>query len=231
MIFSKPLQFFASSSCDTANTQLAATIAAFDVPLCDSEPYTVQAGDGIRGKRVTWHFKQAAPNGIKAKSLAELWHANDWHVANPDNAFARCRRAFRTYRDLVDQTRGGPQTVSMFDRVGPSINTGDSRKAAALESLGHPLLGWTCSSEWWHWHFPQAAASDAALYDKPTLHLDLPTADISYVRAALINYSWMLKWIADIIQARVTHRGRVALIGVDAPKREVEIIEKLLYRK
>jgi hypothetical protein len=230
MIF-KPLQFFASSSCETKDTELAATIAAFDVPLCDTEPYTVQAGDGIRGKRVTWHFKQAAPNGIRAMSLASFWHDNDWHAANSDNAFARCRRAFKTRRDLIDQIRGGPQTLSMFSKATPSIYTASIAQAATLEALGHPLLGWTCSSEWWHWHFPQAAASDAALYDKPTLHLDLPDADISYVRAALINYSWMLKWIADIIQARVTHRGRVALIGVDAPKREVEIIEKLLYRK
>ena len=42
---------------DIQSTVLAAVIYAFDVPLKKGGEYSVQAGDGIKGIRATWHFQ------------------------------------------------------------------------------------------------------------------------------------------------------------------------------
>ena len=41
----------------------------------------------------------------------------------------------------------------------------------------------------------------------------------------------MVKVIKQIQFARVEHRGRVALIGRDMQKRQIDALEKILFRK
>jgi hypothetical protein len=215
---------------DTGNTQLAATLGAFDVPLKTGEPFSTQVGDGIRGVRVTWHFDPLSKTNTKATDLVRLWGDAEWRAANREHPLSCAWRAFKSYREMVLQIRGGEPVINRWTGSDPTHATGDTRKAACIESLGHPLLGYTQTGDWWMWHFPQAAAADLALYDKQDLCETLPHATISYVRAALLNYATMIRWIKDIQTCRIVHKGRIALVGVNAPQSTKDIIEKLLYR-
>jgi hypothetical protein len=234
MTYFKPFRVCAigNVSSNTRNTQLAATIAAFDVPLKWPEPYTVQAGDGIEGIRVTWHFAESAPNGTQTKAMIVAWNDDEWLAANAEHPLAMARRAFRNYREMIEHVRGGPPVCPPLSSTELMTHwTGDTRKAACMEAIGHPMVGYSRSEDWLRWHFRQAAAADLALYDQPDLHLQLPTSSIAYVRASLVNYAEMLKWIKTAQMIRVEHHGRIAVVGVNASKKWVDTLEKLLYRK
>ena len=210
------------------NLQLAATIYAFDVPLHEANPFSVQAGDGIKGKRIVWHFKQGDKAGNSPKRIAEKWHDLAWIEAHQDHPLAVCKRAFdwvAQLKTMMNQGRG------LDIHHGPATRVTNTRQAAVLAALGHPLKGWQRNPQVTTWCFDEAAAVDAALYDDGGLYDKLPDAAISYARGAVLGHLGMIQASKEILQARVEHRGRSALIGRNCDPKAIETIEKLLYRK
>lgn len=214
---------------EVTNTQLAATISALDVPLSRHCPYVTQAGDGVRSGevRVVWNF-----DGHRASDISRLWIDEAWLEGNPIHPVAVCRRAFRTWRDLISFVRGVPCRLEPVTGS-ESTATPDTRKAACIEALGHQLLGYSRIESTFFWHFKRCSElhADFDLYEKPDLCELLPEANISYVRAALHNHAVMVGLCKEVQQVRVAHRGRIAVIGVNAPQSVVDTIDKYLHRK
>jgi len=217
-----------SASASTANPRLAATIYAFDVPLHESNPYTVTAGDGLKETRVVWNFNQSDRAGNSPAEICTRWHDQPWLDANPNNPLAVCKAAFEWFEQMMHmlKIRRG---LDYYD--GACVEITNTRKAAVLAALGHPLVGWKTRPVVTTWCLHQAAAADALLYDDAALYTKLPDAAISYARAAILGHEAMIKAIKDIQFARVEHRGRVATIGRDLGGEKLNQLEKILYRK
>ena len=216
------------SSADVNNPRLAATIYAFDVPLNEANPYATAVGDGINGVRVTWHFQQSSACGNSPKLIASHWSDRRWIEANPTHPLAMCKAAFGFLENLslaIKENRGFPLYHGAACRI---TNT---RKAAVMQALGHPIIGWRRNEKVTTWCFPEAAATDALLYDDEQLYDRLPDAAISYIKGALVGHEAMIVAINDIQFARVEHRGRIAMIGKHIPKKQLDQIEKILFRK
>jgi len=210
------------------NLQIAAVIYAFDVPLLEQRPYDTQAGDGIKGVRVIWNFDQKDAGGNSPKEIARRYYDEDWHKLNPDHPLAVCKRAFDCHATLKGYLRAGR---GLDRHTGAACRITNTRKAAVLMALGHKLLGWQRNDYVTTWCFHEAAASDAALYDDPALYDKLPDEPIAYARGAILGHEAMVAASKNIQTARVTHKGRVALIGRDIDKKDQDTIEKLLFRK
>lgn len=210
------------------NLQIAAVIYAFDVPLLADRPYDTQAGDGIKGVRVIWNFDQRDAGGNSPKKIAEKYYDENWLKLNPDHPLTVCKRAFDKHAELKNylRSRRGLDTYN-----GAACRVTNTRKAAVLLALGHKLLGWQKNDYVTTWCFHEAAAADAALYDDKDLYDKLPDAAISYARGAILGHEAMVAASKNIQTARVTHKGRVALIGRDIEKQAQDTIEKLLFRK
>ena len=211
----------------TGNAKLAATIFAFDVPLNASEPYTTQAGDGISGVRILWNF-EAPQDGNSPKEIIQKWHDEKWKALNPDNPLTKCYDAFQAMDDLVSAAR---RKTGFPTHRGPSLKVASTRHAAILIGMDHPLLGWTWHGDQALWHFREGAGADMALINDPRLYQKLPDSAISYVKGAIMGHESMVAMIHDIRQVRVEHKGRVAIIGKDIPKAQLDSLEKILYRK
>jgi hypothetical protein len=67
-------------------------------------------------------------------------------------------------------------------------------------------------------------------YDKE-IHLKLPDADVSYIKAALLNWKQLLAEVKNITHTAVQHKGRTAYISKDDDQKTILTLEKLLYRK
>lgn len=222
---------FSTVDGDTAtvdNLQVAATIYAFDVPLHEANPYSVQSGDGIKGHRVVWHFKQTDRGGNSPKGIAEKWFNDSWIEANPDHPLSVCKRSFDWLANLKTMLKTG-RGLDLYH--GPACKVTNTRQAAVLAGLGHPIRGWQRNSQVTTWCFDEAAASDAALYDADDLYEKLPDAAISYARGAILGHLAMIDAAKKVLQARVSHKGRTAIVGRDCTKHQIDTIEKLLYRK
>lgn len=217
-----------SASASTANPRLAATIYAFDVPLCDENPFTTSAGDGISGTRVVWNFKQKDKAGNSPRSIIEKWSDGIWMQQNPSHPLAACKASFEWLDRLKNMLQNG-RGLNRYDS--PSVQITNTRKASVLAALDHPLVGWKRHPVVTTWCFHQAAAADAALYDDPQLYSKLPDASISYAKGAIMGHEAMIKAIKDVQFARVEHRGRVAMIGRDAAGEKLNQLEKILFRK
>jgi hypothetical protein len=213
---------------DVDNLPCAATIYAMDVPLHPANPYSTQAGDGIKGVRVIWHFHQPDLAGNSPQKIARLFHDTVFQQRNPNDPVTVCANAFREFSTLKQMIHHGRGLQAHY---GPACRVTNTRKAAVLIALGHPLLGWIRNPQVTTWCFHEAAAADAALYDDPTLYSKLPDAPISYARGALLGHEAMVDVAKKAQFARVTHRGRSALIGKDISKEDLNTLEKLLYRK
>lgn len=216
------------SSAEVDNPRLAATIYAFDVPLHADNPYSTAVGDGIDGIRVTWHFEQSSPCGNSPKLIAKYWSDQKWILANPSHPLTLCKGAFALFDHLVlaiKQNRGFPL------HFGAACRITNTRKAAVMQALGHPIMGWLRNEKVTTWCFPEAAATDALLYDDEKLYERLPDAPISYLKGALLGHEAMTVAMKDIQFARVEHRGRVAMIGKHIPKKQLDQIERILFRK
>ena len=216
----------AGESADISNLQIAAVVYAFDVPLHKERPYDVQAGDGIKGTRVIFHFDQQA-GGNSPKEIASKYFDDVWLASNPSHPLAVCRWAFDEHAALKQMLRNG----GLDQYTGPACRITNTRKAAVLKALGHKLLGWQRNAVVTTWCFHEAAAADAALYDSPDLYQKLPDEPISYARGAILGHEQMIALSKQIQTARVEHRGRVAHIGKDIPQKDQDSIEKLLFRK
>jgi hypothetical protein len=77
----------------------------------------------------------------------------------------------------------------------------------------------------------QAAASDAAMFERDDLYTVLPNAAISYAKGAILSHAYMVDLIKNVTMTQHEHRGRIAVIGRNCPDANILILEKLLYRK
>jgi len=217
------------SQSSTRNTRLAATVAAFGVPLKPENPWSTSKGDGIEGTRVTWHFMEESPSGVRPSKLIKVWTDDIWLATNPNHPLAAVVEAFHQYDELLAITRGDharkPET-----RGAPSCITTCTRQAATMLAVGHRFLGWSKHGDKYGWHFDQSAAIDLAAYDGYANAHTLPDTNLCLVRAALTNHQQMVGWVKSIQFARVQHKGRFALIGVDSSQAQINQIEKILYR-
>ena len=217
----------AGESADISNLQVAAVIYAFDVPLHHERPYDVQTGDGIKGSRIMFHFDQSDAGGNSPKLIASRYLDDKWLASNTGSPLATCKRAFDEFAKLKQYLRVG----GLSTHTGAACRITNTRKAAVLLALGHPLHGWQRNAQVTTWCFHEAAATDAAIYDDPQLYDKLPDAPISYAKGAMLGHEQMVTLSKRATTARVEHRGRVAMIGRDIEKTKQDTIEKLLFRK
>ena len=219
----------AGMSADVSNLQIAATVYAFDVPLHNERPYDVQKGDGIKGdeSRIIFHFSQGDGAGNSPKEVIKRYKDETWLASNPDHPLAVCKRAFDEHAKLKKALRLG----SFPTHTGPACRVTNTRMAAVLKAMGHKLHGWQRNDVVTTWCFDEAAATDALLYARDDLYTYLPDSSISYAKGAILGHEKMIALSKGVTTARVTHRGRVAYIGKDMPKHEIDILDKLLHRK
>jgi hypothetical protein len=214
---------------DTRNMRLAALILAMEVPLKADNPFTTQAGDGLSGVRVTWNFAECNPAGLKPGKIIQTWIDEAWCNANSGHIIPKVKRAFAEYDRLKDCARGNFAAIPTVSG-NHGLRTNDTRQAAGIIVMGHPLEGKSVSGDVTFWHFKHEAAADLAAWDGYANHHQLPDTDLCILRASLQNHKKLLEVTQNIQYARVTHRGRTAIIGKDASPTEISTIERILYR-
>ena len=96
-----PLVFTTSDS--TANTWLAAALAAIGIEPHPDRPLTAVCGPGISTLRVTWYF---APQSVCGKYLTsamiKAWEDPRFHLAQPEHPLAYLKTGFENHARLVD---------------------------------------------------------------------------------------------------------------------------------
>lgn len=217
----------------TTNTRAAAALYALDVPLNESRTFTSIAGHGIDGVRVTWHFQEFSPRWGAAAAMLKAWDDQQHAADHPDCPLVNIKAAFLRYSEIVRQIKDG--TMQCKAPPAERCSTRSSKQAAAMERLGHPIVGVTFSDGGYWFHFPQAAASDFSLWELPSGELEkrLPDSLISYLWCAFYNHEVMVDFIkqSGAQFAAVAHRGRVAYIGKDSDQNQINQLERLLYRR
>lgn len=215
---------------EISDPQLAATIIAIDVPLHKAAPMQVIVGDGVKSRRIIWQFAGASPTGNTAQIVAKAWHDPEWIEKNQNHTLAKIKKAFAAMMMMARQAKGGDAYCGKNTNE-DTIKTAGTAIAATLVAIGHPCLGWSSYSESIWWHFDRAAAVDLDLWMDKEIHLKLPTADLSYVKAALLNWKQLLADIKSSTHTAVKHKGRTAYIGKDDDQKTILTLEKLLYKK
>jgi hypothetical protein len=215
---------------EVTDPKLAATIISIDVPLHPTAPMRVIVGEGIKSQRIIWQFCGASPTGNTAEIVTKAWFDESWITKNPEHTLARIKRAFATMFAMAEQAKNGEQHFSKCSRT-DTIRTASTPAAATLVALGHEFLGFTWFSNSMWWHFDRAAAVDLDLWMDREIHEKLPTADLSYIKAALLNWKQLLNDIKTPTHTAVKNKGRTAYIGKDDDQKTILTLEKLLYRK
>lgn len=215
---------------ETSNAKIAAAAIALDVPLMADNPWTVAAGEGIKGTRVIWHFKGKSPDGNSIADVTNAWKNDAWIDKNPNHEITRIKIAFDALSKLADTAKGSSRH---FDLIMPrdTISNASTAMAATLIALGHPCRGYSRGNGCLFWHFDRAAASDMALWSDRDLHVKLPGAMISYVKCALLNWKILLTECTAPQYIAVQHGTRTAFVGKGADAKTQETLEKLLFRK
>ncbi|NBW20954.1 MAG: hypothetical protein EBR82_74635 [Caulobacteraceae bacterium] len=215
---------------EISDPQLAATIIAIDIPLHQTAPMQVVVGDGIKSRRIIWQFAGASPTGNTAQIVAKAWFDDEWIAKNSKHTLARIKRAFTAMFLMAEQSKGGMRYVEECTNA-DTIKTAGTAIAATMVGLDHPCLGSTQygGSTWWH--FDRAAAVDLDLWMDKEIHLKLPHSDLSYIKAALLNWKQLLSDIKSVTHTAVKHKKRTAYIGKDDDQKTILTLEKLLYRK
>jgi hypothetical protein len=215
---------------EISDPQLAATIIAIDIPLHQAAPMQVVVGDGIKSRRIIWQFAGASPTGNTAQIVAKAWHDDEWIAKNATHTLAKIKRAFAAMFLMAQQSKGGMRYVKECTNE-DTIKTAGTAIAATMVGLDHPCLGSTqyCGSTWWH--FDRAAAVDLDLWMDKEIHLKLPDADLSYIKAALLNWKQLLSDINSVTHTAVKHKNRTAYVGKDDDQKTILTLEKLLYKK
>jgi hypothetical protein len=217
----------------TTNTRAAAALIAYDVPLDVSRTLTTISGDGITGTKVTWHLAEKNARGESSLEILKVWDDQEYAKANPDCPIVRMKAAFVRYAELVRDIQQG--TIHLFAPSVPFIETHHTQTAAAMEQLGHPIIGVAYGTSGYKFRFSQSAAADFALWTLPPGELErrLPDALISYLWCAFDNHRVMVDFIKDKGPqfAAVQHRGRTAYVGADMSKDQINQLDRLLYRK
>jgi hypothetical protein len=215
---------------EITDPKLAATIIAIDVPLMPLTPMRVIKGDGYSKPRVVWQFAGASPTGNTAGLVTKAWFDDEWIAKNATHTLARIKRAFTAMFLMAEQSKGGIRYTHNCTNP-DTVKTAGTAIAATMVGLDHPCLG---SSEYggstW-WHFDRAAAVDLNLWMDKEIHLKLPEADLSYIKAALLNWKQLLSDIKSVTHTAVKHKNRTAYVGKDDDQKTILTLEKLLYRK
>jgi len=215
---------------EISDPKLAATIIAIDVPLMRDAPMRTIIGDGYSKPRVIWQFEGASPTGNTAGLVAKAWFDDDWIAKNAGHTLAKIKHAFSVMFQMAEQSKGGVEYVGKCTH-GDTVSTAGTPIAATMVALGHPCLGYTEYSGSTWWHFDRAAAVDLDLWMDKEIHLKLPSADLSYIKAALLNWKQLLHDIKTTTHTAVKHKGRTAYVGKDDDQKTILTLEKLLYRK
>lgn len=214
---------------DVDNLQLAAIIYALDVPLQKANGFTVQAGQGIKGNRITFHFHQPDPAGYKPKQIAEWYSSEAFRVTNPIHPVSVCAKAFEKWHEfsLIAKRE---KSCSFFNGGSDTVRVTNTRKAAVIAAMGRPMMGIRWSGPCCIFHFPASATVDERLYERE-IYKELPRHNLAYAKAALLSHEEMLRLAGDVSFARVEHRGKTAIIGKDVNQRGIDTLDKLLHRK
>lgn len=216
----------------TTNTRAAAALYALDVPLDMGRTLTSMAGDGINGVRITWHFQEASPKGDSSAKMLKAWDDREWATANPDCPLVNIKAAFLAHAEIVRSIKDG--SIECRAAAVPFLETPDTRTAAAMVRLGHPISGIAYRDGQYRFRFNQCAGADLAIWNSvdatSTNHPD-----------TLLHALWCAfdchRRMVDFIKregphfAAVKHRGRTALIGKDMEQAQLDQLEKLLYRR
>lgn len=216
----------------TTNTRAAAALYALDVPLDTARTLTSIAGDGINGVRITWHFQELSPSGNSSAKMIKAWDDAGYARANPDCPLVNIKAAFLAYAEMVRAIKEG--TLECSPAAAPFLETQDTRMAACMVRLGHPIAGIAFRDGKYRFRFSQAAGADFAVWSSidpsRTKH---PDTLLHSLWCAFDCHQRMVDFIKDSGPqfAAVKHRGRTALIGKDMDKRELDQLEKLLYRR
>jgi hypothetical protein len=216
----------------TTNTRAAAALYALDVPLDTARTLTSIAGDGINGVRITWHFQEASPSGNSSAKMIKAWDDREYARNNPDCPLVNIKAAFLIYADLARGIKEG--TLECAAAPVPFLETMDSKMAAGMVQLGHPLAGIAYRDGKYRFRFSQCAGADFAVWNSiDAARTKHPDTLLHALWCAFDCHSRMVDFIKqDGPQfAAVKHRGRTALIGKDMDKRDLDALEKLLYRR
>ena len=214
----------------TSNAKIAATAIALDVPLLQDNPWSIVAGDGIKGTRVVWNFRGKSEDGNSIADVTNAWQSDAWLTKHPNHEITRIKVAFDALTKLADTAKG---QAHYYDLIIPrdTICNASTAMAATLIALGHPCRGYTRGNACVFWHFDRAAASDMALWLDHDLHAKLPNVDISYIKCALLNWKILLNECKSPQYIAVQHGTRTAYVGKGADSKTQQTLEKLLYRK
>lgn len=215
---------------ETSNPQLAAAIIAIDVPLLKTAPMSSFVGDGIKGKLVTWQFFGASPTGNTADMVIKAWHDDQWLKANASHTVAKIKVAFDAMHNLSRQAQGRGDYMPKCE-IADTVFTASTPQAATMIALGHICQGYKLHAGSHFWQFPQSASVDMDLWTDHFIHDKLPTADLSYIKVALLNWKQLISDIKSPTHTAVKHGKRTAYIGRDDDAKTQSQIEKLLYRK
>ena len=216
----------------TTNTRAAAALVAYDVPLDQARTFTSAKGHGITGTKITWHLAETSPRG-DTSAMLKAWDDLEYAKRNPDCPLVRIKAAFLRNAEIVRKIKEG--TLEPFAPSVPFIETPHTATAAAMEQLGHEIIGIAYGVGGYKFRFHQAAAPDFALWSLPPGELEkrLPEALISFLWCAFENHRVMVDFIKQrgAQFAAVEHRGRVAYVGSDMPKHQLDQLDRLLHRK
>lgn len=215
---------------DVDNLQLAAIIYGMDVPLHKKNGWTVQSGHGIKGNRLTFHFSQTDPAGYRPKQIAEWYNSPEFQTNNPGHPVSVCCKAFAKWHEFSSIAKR-EKPCSFFNGNADTVRITNTRKAAVIAAMGHPMMGIRWSGPCCIFHFPASAAVDDRLYERPDLYKEIPNHNLAYAKAALLSHEEMLHLAGSVSFARVEHKGKIAIIGKDANQRGIDTIDKLLHRK
>lgn len=229
------LQFVSLSgeAATTTDTRLAAALYALDVPFDGEKMADTFAGDGIKGKFCSWYFKTHNPKGESSAAMLKAWDDRDYAASNPLCPLVNIKAAFIRHAELVRQIQEGVLECKVAPS--PFLETPDTKMAAAMERLGHPIQGIAYRDGQYRFRFSQAAGADFALWTLPPKELErrLPDALISYLWCAFDNHRQFI----DLVKkpkasfAVVEHKGRRAVVGENISQSHSDFIEKNLYRK
>ena len=216
----------------TENTRAAAALTALDFPLNKARTLTSIAGDGVKGLQVTWHFEKECPQGNSSALALKEWDNPKRAKEHPDCPLVAIKAAFIRSAELARFTRDEDRLDLPGPCPPPFCETPDTRKAAAMERLGHPLKGVRRVGVEYRFQFAQAAAADFAAWDTPGLDVRLPDSLITYLWCSFDNHRLMVDAIKQqgAQFAAVRHRERVAYVGRDMPKTQLDQLDRLLHR-
>lgn len=123
---------------ETTNTDLAAALCAVGIPLRKDVPVRLMAGTG-KGDSHCFFFQEKSPCGqYVTADLIKAWSDKEWHLRNPEHAFAYLKVAFENRARLMDYVKSGTRiaTVQKGSKFGfLSLNASDDAQKRFFDEL------------------------------------------------------------------------------------------------